>query len=233
VIGAEALIRWNHPEFGNVPPEKFIRLAEETDLIVGLGQWVLDHACMQMRTWLDAGLPPMRVSVNLSARQFRAGNLVETVVASLAAARLNPRFLDVELTEGTLLSDLEETRRSLERLRELGVTVSIDDFGTGYSSLGYLTSLPIDTLKIDRSFIADGLTNRDGIAVSSAIIGLAKTLRLDVIAEGVDKEEQLDFLEKLGCTWIQGFLISRPIPGEDIPAFVNSYVNGAVLRASS
>jgi diguanylate cyclase (GGDEF)-like protein len=233
VIGAEALIRWNHPEFGNVPPEKFIRLAEETDLIVGLGQWVLDHACLQMRTWLDAGLPPMRVSVNLSARQFRAGNLVETVVASLAAARLNPRFLDVELTEGTLLSDLEETRRSLERLRELGVTVSIDDFGTGYSSLGYLTSLPIDTLKIDRSFIADGLTNRDGIAVSSAIIGLAKTLRLDVIAEGVDKEEQLDFLGKLGCTRIQGFLISRPIPGEDIPAFVDSYVNGAVLRASS
>jgi len=230
VIGVEALIRWEHPEFGQVPPEKFIRLAEETDLIVTLGQWVLDSACIQMRAWLDAGLPPMRMSVNLASRQFRAGNLVETVVASLAAARLNPRFLDVELTEGTLLSDLEETRRALERLRDLGVTVSIDDFGTGYSSLGYLTQLPIDTLKIDRSFIADGLTNRDGIAVSSAIIGLAKTLRLDVIAEGVDKEEQLRFLGELGCTSIQGFLISRPIPGDEIPAFVSEYVGGSVLR---
>jgi len=154
---------------------------------------------------------------------------VETVVASLAAARLNPRFLDVELTEGALLDDLGETRRALERLRDLGVTVSIDDFGTGYSSLGYLTQLPIDTLKIDRSFITGGLTNRDGIAVSSAIIGLAKTLRLDVIAEGVDQEEQLRFLGELGCTRIQGFLISRPIPGEDIPAFVSQYVSGTVL----
>ncbi len=229
VIGVEALIRWRHPEFGDVPPEKFVRLAEETDLIVTLGQWVLDKACLQMREWLDDGLPPMRMSVNLSSRQFRAGNLVETVVASLALARLNPRFLDVELTEGALLDDLGETRRALERLRELGVTVSIDDFGTGYSSLGYLTQLPIDTLKIDRSFITDGLKNRDGIAVSSAIIGLAKNLRLDVIAEGVDKEEQLEFLEALGCTRIQGFLISRPIPGEDIPAFVSQYVSGSVL----
>jgi EAL domain-containing protein (putative c-di-GMP-specific phosphodiesterase class I) len=163
------------------------------------------------------------MSVNLSSRQFRAGNLVETVVASLAAARLNPRFLDVELTEGTLLSDLEETRRALERLREIGVSVSIDDFGTGYSSLGYLTKLPIDTLKIDRSFIADGLTNRDGIAVSSAIIGLARNLRLDVIAEGVDDPEQLQFLAELGCTRVQGFLVSRPIPGSEIPKFIVRY----------
>jgi diguanylate cyclase (GGDEF)-like protein len=223
VIGVEALLRWEHPEFGKVPTEKFIRLAEETDLIVPLGQWVLDQACLQMRSWLDEGLPPMRMSVNLSSRQFRAGNLVETVVASLAAARLNPRFLDVELTEGTLLTDLEETRRALERLRDIGVTVSIDDFGTGYSSLGYLTQLPIDTLKIDRSFIADGLTNRDGIAVSSAIIGLARSLRLDVIAEGVETDEQLRFLGELGCNRIQGFLISRPIPSDEILEFVSVF----------
>lgn len=225
VIGVEALLRWNHPEFGQVEPVEFIRLAEETDLIVPLGQWVLDEACLQMRAWLDGGLPPMRMSVNLSSRQFRAGNLVETVVAALAAARLNPRFLDVELTEGTLLSDLEETRRALERLREIGVTVSIDDFGTGYSSLGYLTKLPIDTLKIDRSFIKDGLTNRDGIAVSSAIIGLARNLRLDVIAEGVDDDEQLRFLTELGCTRVQGFLVSRPIAGSEIPKFIARYVD--------
>jgi len=225
ILGVEALIRWNHPDFGRIEPGEFIGLAEETDLIVPLGQWVLDEACMQMRAWLDGGLPPMRMSVNLSSRQFRAGNLVETVVASLAAARLNPRFLDVELTEGTLLSDLEETRRALERLREIGVTVSVDDFGTGYSSLGYLTKLPIDTLKIDRSFIADGLTNRDGIAVSSAIIGLARNLRLDVIAEGVEDDEQLRFLAELGCTRVQGFLVSRPIPGTEIPKFIARYVD--------
>jgi diguanylate cyclase (GGDEF)-like protein len=233
VIGVEALLRWVHPEFGKIPTEEFIRLAEETDLIVPLGQWVLDRACMEMRSWLDEGLPPMRMSVNLSSRQFRAGNLVETVVASLAAARLNPRFLDVELTEGTLLTDLEETRRALERLRDLGVSVSIDDFGTGYSSLGYLTQLPIDTLKIDRSFIADGLTSRDGIAVSSAIIGLARTLRLDVIAEGVESEEQLRFLGELGCRRIQGYLISRPIPGDRIPGFVSNYVGESQPVASS
>ena len=229
VIGVEALIRWEHPEFGKIPTEKFIRLAEETDLVVPLGQWVLDQACLQMRSWLDQGLPPMRMSVNLSSRQFRAGNLVETVVASLAAARLNPRFLDVELTEGTLLTDLEETRRALERLRDIGVTVSIDDFGTGYSSLGYLTQLPIDTLKIDQSFIADGLTNRDGIAVSSMIIGLARTLRLDVIAEGVENEEQLRFLGELGCTRVQGFLISRPVPGDQILDFVEAFTSESVV----
>ena len=233
VLGVEALVRWDHEEYGRIEPGDFIGLAEETDLIVPLGQWVLDTACMQMRAWLDGGLPPMRMSVNLSARQFRAGNLVETVVASLAAARLNPRVLDVELTEGTLLSDLEETRRALERLREIGVSVSLDDFGTGYSSLGYLTKLPLDTLKIDRSFIADGLTNRDGIAVSSAIIGLARNLRLDVIAEGVDDPEQLEFLAELGCTRIQGFLISRPIAGNEIPKFIVRYVDVAEPASSN
>ncbi len=225
VIGVEALVRWDHDEYGRIEPGEFIGLAEETDLIVPLGQWVMDTACLQMRAWLDGGLPPMRMSVNLSSRQFRAGNLVETVVASLAAARLNPRFLDVELTEGTLLSDLEATRRALERLREIGVSVSLDDFGTGYSSLGYLTKLPLDTLKIDRSFIKDGLTNRDGIAVSSAIIGLARNLRLDVIAEGVDDPDQLKFLTELGCTRVQGFLVSRPIAGSEIPKFVVRYVD--------
>jgi diguanylate cyclase (GGDEF)-like protein len=233
VIGVEALLRWDHPAYGHIPTQDFITLAEESDLIVPLGQWVLDRACLQMRTWLDGGLPPMRMSVNISSRQFRAGNLVETVVASLAAARLNPRFLDVELTEGTLLSDFAETRRALERLRELGVTVSIDDFGTGYSSLGYLTQLPIDTLKIDRSFIAGVSKSRDGIAVSSAIIGLARNLRLDVIAEGVESEDQLRFLADMGCTRIQGFLIAKPLDVEEIPAFVREFTRrSASFRAA-
>lgn len=223
VIGLEALLRWNHPEFGPVPTGEFITLAEETDLVVPLGQWVADKACIQMREWLDAGLPPMRVSVNVSARQFRAGNLVETIVASLASARLSPDYLDVELTEGTLVTDLAETRGALERLQELGVTVSLDDFGTGYSSLGYLTSFPIDTLKIDRSFVVDGLADGDGIAVSSAIIGLAKTLGMEVLAEGVDSEKQLADLRALGCDNIQGFLISKPLPVDQVMPFVNNY----------
>jgi len=223
VIGLEALLRWTHPEFGPVPTGEFITLAEETDLVVPLGQWVADQACIQMRAWLDAGLPPMRVSVNVSARQFRAGNLVETVVASLATARLSPDYLDVELTEGTLVTDLAETRGALERLQELGVTVSLDDFGTGYSSLGYLTSFPIDTLKIDRSFVVDGLADGDGIAVSSAIIGLAKTLGMEVLAEGVDSEQQLADLRALGCDNIQGYLIAKPLPVDKVMGFVDSY----------
>jgi diguanylate cyclase (GGDEF)-like protein len=223
VIGLEALLRWTHPEFGPVPTGEFITLAEETDLVVPLGQWVADKACLQMREWLDAGLTPMRVSVNVSARQFRAGNLVETIVASLANARLSPDYLDVELTEGTLVTDLAETRGALERLQELGVTVSLDDFGTGYSSLGYLTSFPIDTLKIDRSFVVDGLADGDGIAVSSAIIGLAKTLGMEVLAEGVDSEKQLADLRALGCDNIQGFLISKPLPTDRVLPFVNDY----------
>jgi diguanylate cyclase (GGDEF)-like protein len=223
VIGLEALLRWTHPEFGPVPTGEFIALAEETDLVVPLGQWVADRACLQMREWLDAGLPPMRVSVNVSARQFRAGNLVETIIASLASARLSPDYLDVELTEGTLVSDLTETRGALERLQDLGVTVSLDDFGTGYSSLGYLTSFPIDTLKIDRSFVVDGLSDGDGIAVSSAIIGLAKTLGMEVLAEGVDSEQQLADLRALGCDNIQGFLIAKPLPTDQVMTFVTEY----------
>ena len=223
VIGLEALLRWTHPQFGPVPTGEFITLAEETDLVVPLGQWVSDRACLQMREWIDAGLPPMRMSVNVSARQFRAGNLVETIVASLASARLSPDYLDVELTEGTLVTDLGETRGALERLRELGVTISLDDFGTGYSSLGYLTSLPIDTLKIDRSFVVDGLADSDGIAVSSAIVGLAKTLGMEVLAEGVDSEGQLADLRELGCDNIQGFLISKPLPASEVMSFVADY----------
>ena len=223
VIGLEALLRWNHPEFGPVPTGEFIALAEETDLVVPLGQWVADRACVQMREWIDSGLQSMRMSVNVSARQFRAGNLVETIVASLAAAKLSPDFLDVELTEGTLVTDLAETRGALERLREIGVTVSLDDFGTGYSSLGYLTSLPIDTLKIDRSFVVDGLADADGIAVSSAIIGLAKTLGMEVLAEGVDSEKQLADLRALGCYTIQGFLIAKPLPAAAVLGWVDHY----------
>ncbi len=231
VIGFEALLRWNHPELGRVLPSKFIPLAEETDLIIPMGEWVLDQACNQMRSWLDLGLSEMTVAVNVSSRQFRMGNLVETVATSLAAAGLSPRYLEIELTEGTLVADVELARRALERLRDMGVRVSIDDFGTGYSSLSYLNQLPIDSLKIDRTFTRDVAHDRDGAAISSAIIGLATSLRMDVVAEGVESAEQADFLRSIGCRKMQGYHFSRPLAAADVPRFVASMgTDAAALR---
>lgn len=232
VFGLEALLRWNHPELGRVLPSKFIPLAEETDLIIPMGEWVLDRACSQMREWRDAGLPDMTVAVNVSSRQFRMGNLVETVATSLAAAGLSPRYLEIELTEGTLVADVELARRALERLRDMGVRVSIDDFGTGYSSLSYLSQLPIDTLKIDRSFIKNVTKDRDGAAISSAIVGLARSLRMDVVAEGVESIEQIEFLTRLGCSKMQGYHFSKPLEASQVIAFVRASGNGAEVLAA-
>jgi diguanylate cyclase (GGDEF)-like protein len=227
VFGVEALLRWNHPELGRVLPSKFIPLAEETDLIIPVGEWVLDKACTQMRAWLDGGFPEMTMAVNVSSRQFRMGSLVETVATSLAAAGLSPRYLEIELTEGTLVADVELARRGLERLRDMGVRVSIDDFGTGYSSLSYLSQLPIDTLKIDRTFIKNITTDRDGAAISSAIVGLARSLRMDVVAEGVETLEQVEFLHRLGCRKMQGYHFSKPLSASEVAAFVEATGSGA------
>ena len=229
VIGVEALLRWNHPEMGRVLPSRFIPLAEETDLIIPIGEWVFDQACTQMRAWLDAGLPEMTVAVNVSARQFRMGNLVETVATSLAAAGLSPRYLEIELTEGTLVADIELARRALERLRDMGVRITIDDFGTGYSSLSNLNQLPIDSLKIDRSFTRDVAHDRDGAAISSAIVRLATSLRMDVVAEGVESVVQADFLRGLGCRNMQGYYFSRPLPAAEVRAFVAAMTSGAAV----
>jgi diguanylate cyclase (GGDEF)-like protein len=231
VSGLEALLRWNHPELGRVLPSKFIPLAEETDLIIPMGEWVLDRACSQMRAWRAAGLPDMTVAVNVSSRQFRMGNLVETVATSLAAAGLSPRYLEIEVTEGTLLADVELTRRSLERLRDMGVRVSVDDFGTGYSSLSSLSQLPIDTLKIDRAFVKNVTRDRDGAAISSAIIGLARSLRLEAVAEGVESAEQAEFLRNLGCRKMQGYCFSKPLSASEVVAYVAATGNGAPVLA--
>jgi diguanylate cyclase (GGDEF)-like protein len=214
VVGAEALVRWLHPEWGLVRPARFIPLAEETGLIVNIGEWVLREACRQTRAWLDAGLDPGVVSVNLSVRQFRQEGLVAAVARILDETRLNPAQLEMELTESMVMGNVDQAIAVLQGLKQLGVTLSVDDFGTGYSSLSYLKDLPIDTLKIDRSFVRDigsGAEADDGV-LAQAIISLGHALHLKVIAEGVETDAQLRFLRRHGCDEVQGFFHGEPVP---------------------
>ncbi len=219
VLGVEALARWNHPDLGLVYPNRFVPVAEETDLIIPMGEWVLREACRQLKEWHQDGAPQISVSVNVSSRQLQRGNLIESVDVALESSGLSPEFLEIELTEGTLGSDTEMARRTLERLRTLGVKVSIDDFGTGYSSLSYLQQFPIDKLKIDKSFVSDVGPERTS-ALPAAIIGLARSLGLDVIAEGVETTDQMRVLAELGCYKMQGFLFSRPLRPSDVRPFI-------------
>jgi diguanylate cyclase (GGDEF)-like protein len=212
VDSAEALIRWQHPTRGLTAPLDFIPLAEESGLIVPIGEWVLREACRQACAWQAAGLRPMRVAVNLSAQQFRQKNLVEVVRSALSAARLEARYLELELTESAVMHDAEQSIEVLRQLSALGVRISVDDFGTGYSSLSYLRRLPLDKLKIDRAFIRDVVTNREDAAIVRAIVALAHNLHLKVIAEGVETPDQLAFLRELGCDQYQGFHYSVPVP---------------------
>lgn len=230
IVGVEALLRWNHPEWGLVSPGKFIPIAEETDLIVQIGEWVLRESCRQLRAWLDDGMDELTVSVNISSRQFRHGDLVATVEQALADAGLPPHLLDVEITEGTLLADVESASEALDRLRAMGVRVSVDDFGTGYSSLSYLKRLPIDTLKIDRAFVNDITDDGDGFAISAAIISLARALKLDVVAEGAETADQINSLRRLGCKKIQGFYFSKPLPARQVEGFMERFAKQTALR---
>ncbi len=211
VDGVEALLRWEHEELGMVPTERFVSLAEETDLIVPLGLWAMNEACRQLKAWHDSGLEPFSVSINVSPRQLKRGNLAEVVESTLQRTRLDPLWLKLELTERTLVEDTETARRTLERLRALGVSIAIDDFGTGYSSLSYLKSFPIDAIKIDREFVRDAVLDPDTATVSESMVKLATDLRLDVIAEGVETREQLELFRGFGCHLVQGFYISRPL----------------------
>ena len=216
IIGAEALVRWLHPEWGLVRPARFIPIAEETGLIVQLGEWVIHEACRQTHAWLHAGLKPGIVSVNLSARQFRAEGLVRAVSRILQETGLDPASLEMELTESMVMHNVEAAIATLQGLKSLGVGLSVDDFGTGYSSLSYLKDLPIDVLKIDRSFVRDigtGAEAEDGI-LAAAIVSLAHALHLKVIAEGVETDAQLHFLKRYGCDQVQGFLYGEPVPAE-------------------
>ncbi len=217
IIGAEALVRWSHPEWALVRPARFIPLAEETGLIVPLGEWVLGEACRQARAWMDQGLKPGVVSVNLSARQFRQEGLVRVVSRILEETRLDPSQLEMELTESMIMHNIEQSITTLQGLKSLGIALSMDDFGTGYSSLSYLKQLPVDTLKIDRSFVRDigaGENADDGV-LAQAIISLGHSLRLKVIAEGVETDAQLRFLKRHGCDEVQGFLYGEPVAPEE------------------
>jgi diguanylate cyclase (GGDEF)-like protein len=210
VIGAESLVRWQHPTLGLIAPAKFIPVAEESDLIHQVGEWVLRTACEQLRVWQQEGVA-LQVGVNVSARQFHKGNLADLVVAAMADSRVDPRLIEIELTESAIMRDAHASISILERLKSRGVSISIDDFGTGYSSLSYLKRLPLDILKIDQSFVRDITTDSNDAAIVRAIIGLARSLGIKVLAEGVEDDTQLSFLNAYGCNFGQGFLFGRPL----------------------
>jgi diguanylate cyclase (GGDEF)-like protein/PAS domain S-box-containing protein len=211
IVGMEALIRWEHPEHGLVSPARFMPFAEESGLILPIGEWVLQEACRQNRAWQDAGLKAVRVAVNISALQFRQPGFADTVRAALERSGLPARYLELEVTESVIMHDAERVTASLEALKQMGLELAIDDFGTGYSSLSYLKRFPIDRLKIDQSFVRDITSDRDDAAITSAIIALTRNLGLKTIAEGVETREQLEFLRTQGCNEVQGYLLSRPV----------------------
>ena len=223
VIGLEALMRWDHPQRGLVMPGEFIPLAEESDLIIPMTEWLIEIACHDMKRWADSGIRPMRVAVNASERLFRDSNLVETVAVALAAADLDPRHLEVEVTERMITQETERASRAIERLADMGVKVSIDDFGTGYSSLRHLQSLPIRALKIDNSFVREAHRRREAAQVAEAIIAIAQSFDLEVIAEGVESPEELSLVRSLGCNKVQGYLVAKPLRPEHVLDFVASY----------
>ncbi len=220
IVGLEALLRWNHPELGLLLPAHFISTAEQSGLIVPLGSWALLTACKQLRIWQKRVDPHLIVSVNLSARQFSQPDLVATVAQVLDESGIDPQTLELEITESNAMQNAENTIHTLRELKELGVRISMDDFGTGYSSLNYLKRFPIDTLKLDQSFVRDITSDNRDAAIVSAVIQMAHSLDLDVIAEGVETEAQLDFLERQGCDRIQGFFFSAPMASEHLEPYL-------------
>ena len=220
VVGAEALLRWNHPELGHVSPAEFIPVAESCGLILPIGEWVLRTAVQQFKAWMDAGMAPITISVNLSSVQFRHADLPELVSTILDEARLPPHLLELELTEGVAMTDPLGAIAVMNNLHERGVRMSIDDFGTGYSSLSYLKRFQIYKIKIDQSFVRDITEDEDDRAIVGAIISMASSLGMQTIAEGVETEGQLEFLKARGCTEVQGYYFSRPLPADGFEAFV-------------
>jgi EAL domain-containing protein (putative c-di-GMP-specific phosphodiesterase class I) len=230
VFGVEALLRWRHPDLGVLSPVHFIATAENSGLIIPIGSWVLNEACRQVRAWQRKLGIDLIVSVNLSARQFQQPTLVDEVSTALASSGLDPSLLELEITESSAMQNAENTVRTLRELKKLGILIAMDDFGTGYSSLNYLKRFPIDTLKLDQSFVKDLATDGEDRAIATAILALARSLELEVIAEGVETEEQLIFLRERDCERFQGFFFSEPLPPERIEDFVRDFDVAALMR---
>lgn len=220
IVGMEALVRWQHPELGLIMPDRFIPLAENSELIVPLGEWVLRQACEQARIWRDAGMPPLRIAVNLSPRQLQSPHLLKQVSQALERSGLDPSCLELEITESTILEHTGAVIGTLQALREMGITIAIDDFGTGHSSLSALQRLPVDVVKIDRSFVRDVITDANDASIVAAVIDMGKKMGLKVIAEGVETEEQMRFLQSLKCNFMQGYYFSKPLPPAEFEALL-------------
>jgi diguanylate cyclase len=225
IVGAEALVRWQHPKWGLVPPGKFIPIAEETGLIDPIGEWVLRDACAQNQRWQEAGHDPIRVAVNVSSRQFRQTDLPARVAASLRDAGMDSMYLELEITESCMMEDTNQSIELLRQLKDLGVRIAIDDFGTGYSSLNVLKHVPTDSLKIDRSFVQNITTDRADATIATTIIAMARSMNFEPLAEGVETNEQLDFLRDRQCELMQGFLVSRPVPAADFESLFGTRRN--------
>jgi len=220
VIGVEALVRWQHPVRGLIYPGEFIALAEETKMILDVGEWVMRHAVAEVKSWMDQGLPPLRLAVNFSSLQVEQANLVERVINTLAEFDFPPRYFELEITESVMMHDLEGMVKKLQSLADHGIAVAIDDFGTGYSSLSYLHKLPIHTVKLDQSFVRNIQSVDLEVSIVNAICAMAHGLRLNIVAEGVENQEQYDYLKQLKCQQVQGYLISKPLPGEALIKFL-------------
>jgi EAL domain-containing protein (putative c-di-GMP-specific phosphodiesterase class I) len=219
----EALARWQHPEFGMISPIRFIPVAEETGLIIPIGEWILKTACVQTRLWQENGFPELHVTVNLSARQLKHPNLTEMVSRVLEETGLDPKSLGFELTESSIMQDAEAMITRLTKLKSLGIELSLDDFGTGYSSLSYLKRFPIDILKIDQAFIRDITSSQDAVAIVTAIIAMAQKLKLRVVAEGVETEAQVAVLREQGCNESQGYVCSQPLPAGEMEQLLREW----------
>jgi EAL domain-containing protein (putative c-di-GMP-specific phosphodiesterase class I) len=228
VIGAEALIRWQHPQRGLLSPAHFIPVAEERSLIVAIGEWVLHEACRQIREWQQAGMAHIPIAINLSAKHFNQRSLLNDVVQTLSDCEIPASCLELELTETSVMQDAEATIATMERLKGIGVLLALDDFGTGYSSLSQLKGLPLDSLKLDQSFVRGLPDDRNDLAICSAVIAMGHALGLNVIAEGVETPEQLAVLRELGCDQAQGYFFAKPMPADQLFKFVVERV--AALR---
>jgi EAL domain-containing protein (putative c-di-GMP-specific phosphodiesterase class I) len=224
LVGLEALLRWQHPMQGLIAPDDFVPLAEETGLIVPIGEWVLQEACTQIKALQQAGMDPVRISVNISSRQIKQPGFIAMIDRVLEKTGFDPRGLILEITESSLMNNVEKTIKTLEEIKARGIHLSIDDFGTGYSSLRDLKRFPISQLKIDQSFVHDITANANDEAIAASIIALSRSMHMTVIAEGVETEEQLQLLQQMGCTQGQGYLISRPLPYEQLKNFMRKNV---------